>query len=83
MWIASVIDVYNELRGERCYYTDTTSFKKTGSPETLMNKAFQRTTKNILKNRLVIFSKITLPEIHPGTGFYHEKKFLLNQEYYL
>lgn len=48
-----------------------------------MNKAFQRTTKNILKNRLVIFSKKTLPEIHPGTGFYHEKKFLLNQEYYL
>lgn len=28
MWIASVIDLYNELRDERCYYTDTTSFKK-------------------------------------------------------
>jgi len=58
-------------------------FQKTGSSETLMNKAFQRTTKNIHKNRLVIFSKKSLPEIHPGTGFCHEKKFLLNQEYYL
>lgn len=48
-----------------------------------MNKAFQKIVKYDLQIGLIFFPKKILPETHPETGFYHEKKFLLNQEYYL
>lgn len=48
-----------------------------------MNKEFQATIKKHSQERTDRFSKKSLPETHPETGFCHEKKFLLNQEYYL
>lgn len=57
--------------------------QKTQSPETLMNKAFQKTTQNHSPEQDNCFLKKILPEMHPETGFFREKKFLLNQEYYL